>query len=127
MNLAIRQFVLSGAAGAIGTAGHYATLLALVEGAGVAPTLATGVGAGAGALINYALSRVYAFQSRRPHREALPRFLLIALVGLGLNVVVMAALLRLPVHYLLAQLVATALVFVFNFIANRSWTFQAPR
>lgn len=118
------QFVRFGGVGLIGTSAHYLVLLILVEALAQTPVFASSCGAVAGALINYILNRRITFASTRPHREALPRFLLVALAGLVLNAVFMAAQLGMGVHYLLAQLVATALVLVFNFVANRLWTFK---
>lgn len=118
------RFLRYTAAGAIGTAVHFSILAALVHFAGAAPVLASTAGAIAGALVNYAANHRYTFQSRRAHTVALPRFFLVATAGIALNALVLAATLALlPFHYLVAQAIATAVVLVAGFLANRRWTF----
>jgi putative flippase GtrA len=130
MNLAairsvLRQFLGFAGVGAVGTAAHYSILLFLVEIVSVSPVPATTLGFVAGACINYTLSRRVVFRSKVPFTKGLLRFLAIAALGACLNASILAALLMfLPIHYLLAQLVATAMVLVFNFAANRCWTFR---
>jgi len=111
--------------GAVGTLVHYLVLLALVERGGAPPTLATTLGFAIGAVVNYFLNLRFTFQSTRPHREALPRFLGVAAGGMLLNsgiVALGADLLRL--HYMIPQVCATGAVVICTFCANRVWTFQ---
>lgn len=121
----LRQFLMFAAVGAVGTAGHYAVLIALVQLAGVPATIATTAGFAVGAVINYWLNYRITFNSSRSHLQALPRFMLIAATGAVLNGLVMWLLVRAGVHYMLAQLVATALVLVWNYLLNRLWTFSS--
>jgi len=118
------QFIRYGGAGAIGTAAHFATLVALVQFASADPIGASTIGAIAGAVINYALNYRFTFASRRAHRVALPRFAAIAIAGVVMNTLVLSAVLAfVRPHYLAAQVVATGAVLVAGFIANRKWTF----
>ena len=124
--LAVRtpQFIRYAGVGAIGTAVHYGILIALVQSAGANAVVASTAGFVVGAFVNYALNRQFTFPSERAHRVALPRFFAVAGAGLLLNALVMAAMLAvLPLHYLLAQIVATGVVLVTGFVANRRWTF----
>ena len=58
------------------------------------------------------------------HSVGLPRFLLVAAVGFVLNAALMAWMTAsLGIHYLVAQVLATLLVLLWNFAANRHWTF----
>lgn len=114
-----------GMVGAVGTLAHYAILVALVERGGVAPPVATAIGFATGAVINYALNVRFTFQSERPHREALPRFLLVALGGMFVNSGIVALgteVLHIP--YMIPQIIATAVVVLITFGVNRVWTFQ---
>jgi putative flippase GtrA len=118
------QFLRYAGAGAVGTALHYAILIGLVQQARLDAVLASTAGAVAGALVNYALNYRYTFASGRAHREALPRFAVVAALGVALNAVVMAAVLAIAgPHYLVAQVVATATVLAVGYLANRTWTF----
>ena len=85
---------------------------------------ASTIGAIAGALVNYALNHRYTFASRSAHGRALPRFALVAIAGVALNALVLAAMLALAgAHYLVAQVVATGAVLAAGYFANRAWTF----
>ena len=118
------QFLRYAAAGALGTGLHYAVLIGLVQVARFDAVLASTAGAVAGALVNYALNHRYTFASDRAHRQALPRFALVAVAGIAVNGLVMAAVLAFAgPHYLVAQVVATATVLATGYLANRAWTF----
>ena len=121
---ASRQFLLFSAIGAIGTGGHYACLIILVQLDLASPVIATTLGFAVGAAINYGLNYRFTFDSDKLHREALTKFLIVAATGAILNAGIMSAGLRsLDIHYLLIQLLATAIVLVLNFSANKYWTF----
>lgn len=110
--------------GILATFVHYAVLVALIERAGVSAVLAAAVGATCGALAAYAGNRRFTFLSRAPHRRALPRFVLVAAVAAIANAsIVWAGIELLHLHYLLPQLVATALILAAGFALNRNWSF----
>src|SRR5262249_36161861 len=118
------QFLRYAAAGAAGTAVHYLVLIVLVQIAHVGAVVASTVGAVAGALVNYRLNHRYTFDSDKSHAHALPRFAAVALAGVAVNAAVLTLMLTFVTpHYLLAQLVATAVVLLAGFAANRAWTF----
>jgi putative flippase GtrA len=110
--------------GAVGTLVHYLALGVLVEIVGTGPVIASGIGAVIGALVNYVLNYRITFRSNRRHAVALPRFMGVAAAGLGVNVLVMATLVRgLAVNYWPAQVVATGFVLLCTYSGNRLWTF----
>jgi putative flippase GtrA len=118
------QFLRYASAGAVGTVIHYALLVALVQGLDVAAVAASTIGAVIGAAVNYLLNHRYTFASRRPHRQALRRFALVAAVGVVINGAVLAGVLAfVGPHYLLGQVLATGAVLVFGYAVNRTWTF----
>lgn len=119
------RFLRFAIVGAVGTAAHYALLLALVEFLGVDPVAGSVAGFLLGALVNYTLNRSLVFRSQRQHVEALPRFLAVAGVGLVGNSALMSLLVG-PVglHYLLAQILTTSLLLVWHYGANALWTFR---
>jgi putative flippase GtrA len=78
----------------------------------------------ASAVGNYTLNRRFTFRSDVDYLAGLKRFGIIAGGGLALNAIVMAAGTDLAgMNYLASQLVATAVVLLWNFHANRLWTF----
>jgi putative flippase GtrA len=118
------QFLRYGIVGAVGTALQYAILVSLVQFTQTPAVAASTAGAIAGALVNYVLNHRWTFASSRTHEHALPRFAAVALAGIALNAIVMAEMLNFfGVHYLVAQIVATGVVLVAGFLANRAWTF----
>lgn len=118
------QFMRYAGVGAIGTALHYAAMFGLMARVSVDPVMASTAGAVLGALANYALNYRFTFRSSTRHRTAMPRFLLIAAIGFGLNALLLGLLLHTTaLTPLLAQLVTTASVLGFSFFANRTLTF----
>ena len=112
------------AIGAVGTGGHYAVLISLVQLLSVDPVIATTAGFAVGALINYVLNYRLTFDSDKPHREAMRKFFMVAAAGAVLNASMMKiGVDHLHLHYLIIQLLATGIVLVFNFAANKYWTF----
>jgi putative flippase GtrA len=74
--------------------------------------------------VNYVLNYRFTFMSQRPHRAALPRFLIVAAAGVLLNAAVLAALLAtVRLNYLIMQVLATGVLLIAGFAANRRWTF----
>lgn len=111
--------------GVVGTAAHYALLVVLVEMLGLRPVFGSSLGYLLGAVVNYTLNYRFTFASRKKHTETMPKFYLIAAVGFLFNAVIVYTLANIVgVNYLLAQLVATALVLAWGFAANFLWTFD---
>lgn len=122
------QFAAYAVVGATGTLVHYAALSALVIGVQMNQVLASTVGAVLGAICNYLINYRVTFRSTAPHRDAMPRFMGVAALGLGVNAVVMhVGVSVLKLHYLAAQVLATAVVLVAGYAANRLWTFSQGR
>ena len=119
------QLLKFAGAGTAATATHYLTLVLLVELLRVNPILASVIGYGASWIVNYSLNYRFTFRSARPHHEAFRRFLSVGVVALLLNSAVMATATAIGIYYLLAQVIATGLVFCWTFTCNRLWTFAA--
>src|SRR4051812_39992112 len=114
----MRRFVRYGAIGAVATATHYAVLLLGVEGAGLAPWCASGLGAVLGAQVAYLGNRRYTFVHRRPVRDSWWRFQSTALLGALIGMAVVALATAWGVHYLAGQVLATALTLVVTYWIN---------
>lgn len=120
----VLSFVRYSLVGSLATLVHYLVLVALIERAGTNAGLSAAVGATCGALAGYAGNRRFTFFSRAPHRQALPRFVLVAAGGAIVNgTIVWTGTELLRLHYLVPQVVATVLILVAGFALNRSWTF----
>lgn len=123
--MTIRRLTTFGLIGTLGTGAHYLTLVILVELMHVDPVTAATAGFFNGALLNYFLNYRYTFRSTKAHRDAAPKFFLIAaLTGLLNSLLVYFGVNILGINYLLAQIIATIVVFFSNFGLNALWTFR---
>lgn len=122
--LPARQFASYSAAGAVATSVHYAALICFVELFGRPAWQGAVFGALLGAVVGYSLNHQVTFRSSQLHRVALPRFAAVALTGIVLQGLVVGVATGLfTLHYLVAQLVATAIALFATFLMNRQWTF----
>lgn len=111
--------------GGIATGIQYAVLIVLVHEVGLWPTVASATGFVVSAGCNYLLNYHFTFRSSHGHGAAVMKFLTLAGVGLAINSVLMQVLVGQGWYYLLAQVCATAVVFLWNFAGNSLWTFRA--
>lgn len=117
-------FVRYALAGAVGTLLYYVTLALCVELAGMSPASSTLIGAPIGAGVNYILNYHFVFASTRAHSATLPRFLIVAALGVLLSrTLYRVAAGQVQVHYLAVQVVATVMFLILGFFINRLWTF----
>lgn len=126
MTSALRnQLTRFAAVGALATGVQYVLLAVFVELFRSDPVIASALSFSLSALANYILNHRMTFGGSSSHVRAFPRFFVVAILGLGINTSVMAAAYQLlSVHYLVAQAVATAVVFTWTFMGNRLWTFR---
>lgn len=118
------QFLMFAGVGAIGTLGHYTTLIVLVQFWAVDPVFASSFGFIVGAIINYVLNYHFTFRSDKQHTEALIKFLIVATIGAGINGTVMYFGVEFTsINYLIVQIFATVIVLFWNFLVNKLWTF----
>lgn len=109
--------------GAMATAVHWALLALCVEAAGMAPWLASGLGAGVGAQIAFAGNRRFTFAHRGSLWPAWWRFMGTAGLGALLGMAIVAGGVATGLHYLLAQALATLCVLLLGYAVNRVWAF----
>ncbi|HRY99719.1 MAG TPA: GtrA family protein [Bacteroidales bacterium] len=87
--------------------------------------VANAIGFTIAASTNYVLNRIWTFQSQNPEiaMEYL-KFILISLIGLGINTLILWALVsRFKQNFYLSKLFAIGVVTIWNFIANYFYTF----
>lgn len=124
----MERFLSFAGIGAVATAIHYVILVVAVQLAHIEPVLASTLGFSIAALVNYSLNRRYTFRSKKAHADAMPKFFAVALIGLALNAVLLAAGTELlGLNYLLAQILVTAVVLFWNYSVNAVWTFAEQR
>ena len=120
-----KQFLRFIIVGATGTAGHFSTLILMVELGGVNPVLSSAAGFIVGAIINYFLNYYFTFRSEKKHLTTMTKFFFVAIITGGVNVVMMdSAIYHFQLNYLIAQVIATVTVLLLNFLINFCWTFK---
>jgi len=111
--------------GGVATALQYLILIMLVELIGLDAVTSSSIGFGVSSLLNYYLNYHVTFKSKAPHHLALPKFLIVASVGLVLNGLFMFLFSEnLSIHYFISQLLSTGFVLLWNFTVNKIWTFK---
>ena len=124
-NVVMIQFLMFAGVGVIGTAGQYLILFGLVNFLKINPVCASNVGFLAGAFINYLLNYKITFKSSKNHRKSAVKFAIIALIGLFLNSTLMGLMINFfNLYYMVAQLLATGVVLLWNFTGNKLWVFK---
>ncbi len=119
------QVVRFGVVGCLATATHVAVFYTLMRGFGISPTVATTVAFCCAFGVSYALNRSWTFRARGSHARHLPRVLIIALMGAGLN----AGIMEVGVHRL-GWTPTTCLAIIilvvpgFSFLTQRYWGFR---
>lgn len=120
-----KQFLRFATVGAAATIVQYAVLVVLVEFVRVQPVPAAVLAYMCGALVSYILNARYTFgASNTAFGKGLVKFLIVNVIGLGLNTAIFTTLVHLHVHYLLAQMVATGLVLIWNYAGARLFVFR---
>jgi putative flippase GtrA len=119
-----RQFSRFLAVGVATTALHYGLLFGLVEVWALDPVSATTVGFLAATFLSYLLNRRYTFEERPEFRIGLLKYSAAVSVGLVLNAGTMALLTRRGFYYFVAQMIASGVALVWNFLAARFVVFR---
>lgn len=120
-----RKFTSFVCVGGIATAFQYVILFLLVEFGHFSPVFSSAIGFVSSCILNYILNYKFTFKSDKKHREAFTKFMIVASIGLSLNVVVMYALIDIAcLNYVFSQLAATLVILMWNFLANLLWSFK---
>ncbi|HEY8569827.1 GtrA family protein [Microbulbifer sp.] len=114
------------AVGGVATAIQYLLLVALVELAAAGEVASSALAFGFAAVFNYLLNFHFTFGGGARHLQALPKFVVVAVIGLATNTLCFS--LALPLlPYLLAQVIATLVTLVGNFLLHQLWIYREPQ
>ncbi|OFU50727.1 GtrA family protein [Aerococcus sp. HMSC10H05] len=121
----ISQIIKFGLVGIIATVLDFLVLTVLTEFLGIHYLLSAAIAFTVATVFNYIASMKYVFASRygkgQKHQE-LFIFVVLSLIGLGLNQVFMWFVVEITVlHYIIAKVLATLLVMAWNFISRKIW------
>lgn len=127
------RFLKFAAVGAIGMVIDLSVLTASRELLSLPLPTAVGLGFAVAVLSNFIWNRLWTFpESRvRPLGAQLVQFVVINVIGLGINEIVVlglhpvfSLLLRDPAAYLGAKIIAIGIVLFWNYFVNRAWTYR---
>lgn len=110
-------------AGGSATILHYIIMWSLMYFSSIAASTASAFGYIVSTMFNYYANSRYTFGGEHSHRRSLPRFLLVATVGLAINQGVLFIGLYYFLPIFVAQIAATAFVLFWNYFVNAVWTF----
>jgi putative flippase GtrA len=121
------EFLRFAIIGAAATVVHYSILVALVELAHAPVIASTSIGFAVGSAFSYTLNRRLTFGHQPQFGSGLVRYLATGGLGLCLNGLLVAGLMRAGLPYLLAQMAATGVVLIWNFVFAKLFVFQSPK
>ena len=121
-NQLILKYAIVGATGALV---DFVLLFVLTDGFGLHYLVSATSSFILSAWLNYVLNRNWTFRSNGQRRKQLPIFFIIATLGLFINNNIMYfSVEKIGLHYLLAKVIATAVVTFWNFFGNKYLTFR---
>ena len=122
---AVWRLLRFGIVGGLAALVHLSVVMMLVEGVRLSPLRANVAGFALAFLVSYGGQRHFTFHDGgSPHRQALPRFLLVTIAGWLLNQGLFALLLACtPLPYALALGLVLALVASLTFLLGKYWVF----
>ena len=123
-----RQITTFFGVGLVSTMADYGTLVLLREVFLVNPVYGSLVGYIVGGVVNYLLNRAHTFSTARDHVEAGWRFASVMVVGFTLTGIFMHVFAeKMGLNEMLSRMITTGIVFFWNFIAHKTWTFAETR
>lgn len=123
MTATVLRFAVSGG---LATVTHVVTFVVLVEYLAVRPVSAAGIAFVVAIFVSYGMNYHWTFSVTGPHRVLLPRFFLVALLGLVLNIGITYVVVDVAGYwYGYALLLVLLVVPAMTFVLSKLWVFNA--
>lgn len=126
-NFSVRSFLTFLFVGGFATCLHYAIMLGTVYLLDWPLVYGSTLGFSVSAIVNYLLNVKLTFRFTQSHKNAAPRFCLVAGSGLMLNYGILSVLLSLGAHAVIAQILTTIGVLIWNYVVSGLWIFRQQR
>jgi len=117
------RFVFYAAIGACAFVADYSVFLAVLH-TGASPYVANVLGICVGITVSFSLNRKYNFRKVDATAQRATRFVVTALLGMGVSTLVIMLLISHQVDARIAKAMAMPMVFVMQFLINARWTFR---
>ena len=115
----IKKIINFGLVGVFATAIEYILLIVLKEFFNVDVIIASGIAFTVSLLFNYVLSIKYVDKKEMSKTKEMTGFFITAIIGLGINQVMMYILVdTVKIYYLFAKVISTGTVMIWNFISR---------
>jgi putative flippase GtrA len=130
------KFIKFAVIGGAATLLQFLLLGIFVELMGMAPILASASSYACSSVFNYLANYYFTFTSKQSHSQTLPKFIVTVAIGLGLNTALFSFFLfslnnylligtnLLAAAYLIAQLFATLLTLIVNYLMHKLWIYR---
>jgi putative flippase GtrA len=119
MKLFAKFFLVGGFA----TCLQYILMIVFIELFWVPEVLASALAYAISAIANYLANYHLTFKSQQKHILAFSKFIFVASFALAINTLLFFLVFSIGVHYLLAQIVATLVTLIINFLAHKFWIY----
>lgn len=110
--------------GGLATLLQYLLLVVFVEWLGAPEVLSSALAYAGSAVFNYLANYHLTFKSQADHRSTFPKFVILVIAALIINTLVFFLAHSLGAHYLIAQIVATLVTLVINFLVHKLWIYR---
>ena len=119
------SFLCFGLVGAFATLIHVSIFMMLVEIIGVSPVLASIPSFLVAMLFSYAANHRWTFQASTLHAIYLPRFSLVSVTGMSINVFITYMVVNLlGLEYGVALVMVVTSIPILTYLLNKNWTFK---
>lgn len=122
MKKLIQQLIKFGFVGGAATIIDYGVMVFLTEAAGINYLVSSGISFTVSVIFNYVLSVKWVFDvgEDRSKAQEFSVFIILSLIGLGLNQLLMwITVSKMGIFYMLAKVIATAIVMIYNFVTRK--------
>lgn len=109
--------------GGVATGTQFLLLILFVELLSIQEVVASASAYGCASIVNYLLNYYFTFNSNKSHKTAFAQFIVVVAIGLGINTLSFS-LFILFTHYFIAQIMATLITLISNFLLHKYWIYR---
>ena len=103
---------------------QYSLLIVFVEWFSIDEVASSALAYCSSAVANYLANYHLTFKSQAQHTQTFPKFVVLVASALAVNTLIFFVVHRMGAHYLVAQLVATLITLIINFLAHKLWIYR---